>query len=91
MPEELEAMGRIRSLVYYAACRSLDRILVESLTMEKKIKHILGATNIEVMFNFKPRPDNAPVYAKDRMVKIVYLGRLRRDKGIFPCVSGFRC
>ncbi|MBV5330060.1 MAG: glycosyltransferase family 4 protein [Chlorobium sp.] len=87
MPDEMMTMGGLRAKFYHLACKSMVRIFVETCAMEMKLKQILGTSNIEVMPNFKPCPQTAPTFKQNRTIRLVYMSRLRREKGVFILVD----
>lgn len=87
LPQELSKMNPVQFMLYRFFYDSLARVFVEIKSMKVKLNHVLPNSNIEVMYNFKPRPKKPPVLAVNKTLKIIYLSRLRRDKGIFVLIK----
>ena len=91
MSSEIKRMNTFFKFFYNAFCRSFDCIFVETKAMSLSLKNVIGNGRIERLPNFKVRPQSAPKKrVSSKSLRLVYLGRLRENKGILNLLEAVR-
>jgi len=90
LADELREMKEGKLKLYTIFYNSLEQVFVETNTMKDRLKRIIPLARISVMYNFKPRPEKPPFRKSNEAVRIVFLSRLSRAKGVFVLLEAFK-
>jgi len=73
--------------LYLEFLKSYDQIYVEPNQLKKKLNNVLEKNNVSRLPNFKERPNKLDKNFNKEKFKVVYLGKMKKEKGIFDLVK----